>query len=150
MHRRTFLTAAAGTTFALATGCSRADSAPLAAHVFKSPTCGCCNAWVDHLEANGFAVTVEDVNAMNAVKGRLGVPQDLWSCHTAQIGNYVVEGHVPAADIIRLIDEAATVSGLAVPGMPAGSPGMEMPGRRDAYTVWAFGPGGRTAFAQHG
>ncbi len=111
------------------------------AHVYKSPTCGCCAKWVTHLEAAGFAVTVEDVADMNEVKRRAGVPGDLASCHTAWIGDYVVEGHVPARVIQALLNEAPDVAGLAVPGMPIGSPGME--GRNpQPYDVIAFDAAG--------
>ncbi len=87
---------------------------------------------------------------MTAIKQRYAVPQEMWSCHTAIVENYVVEGHVPAAEITRMLAERPAIRGLAVPGMPAGSPGMEVPGYSDAYTVWAFSDAGRTAFAQYG
>lgn len=108
--------------------------------IFKSPTCGCCTEWAKHLEEYGFPVELVDTNDLVTVKAALGVPADMGSCHTAQIGDYVVEGHVPAGDIERLLGEAppGTV-GLAVPGMPVGSPGMEMPGQpADRYDVVAF------------
>lgn len=117
--------------------------------VYKSPTCGCCVAWVDHLRANGLTVEVVDEPQMNPLKGSLGVPGDLRSCHTATIGDYVVEGHVPAQDIQRLLAERPAVRGLAVPGMPIGSPGMEMGDRVDPYEVIAFKGEQRTVFAQH-
>ncbi len=93
--------------------------------VTKSASCGCCGAWVDHLRANGFAVTVRDVVDVTSEKRRLGVPEGLESCHTAVVGGYVVEGHVPAKEILRLLLERPAVVGIAVPGMPIGSPGME-------------------------
>lgn len=117
--------------------------------VYKSPTCGCCVAWVDHLRANGLTVEVVDEPQMNPLKGSLGVPGDLRSCHTATIGDYVVEGHVPAQDIQRLLAERPAVQGLAVPGMPIGSPGMEMGDRVDPYEVIAFQGEQRQVFAQH-
>ena len=118
--------------------------------VVKSPTCGCCADWVDHLEENGFRVEVEDTRAVGAAKARLGVPNDLSSCHTAQVGGYVVEGHVPASDIRRLLEQRPDgVKGLAVPGMPAGSPGMEGP-PPVPYDVVAFdADGNRGIWASH-
>ena len=106
-------------------------------HVYKSATCGCCTNWVDHLEAEGFTVSVENVMDMNAVKRREGVPGDLASCHTALIGDYVIEGHVPARVIRAFLEEAPELAGIAVPGMPIGSPGMEGPNPRP-YDVLAF------------
>lgn len=118
--------------------------------VVKSPTCGCCTEWVDHLEENGFRVEVEETRAVGAAKARLGVPGELSSCHTAQVGGYVVEGHVPAGEIRRLLEEQPEgVKGLAVPGMPAGSPGMEGP-PPVPYDVVAFdGSGGRSVWASY-
>ncbi|MXX54692.1 MAG: DUF411 domain-containing protein [Gemmatimonadetes bacterium] len=105
--------------------------------VYKSPTCGCCSLWVDHLEEAGFTVRAENVMDMAAVKYREGVPMDLSSCHTAIIGDYVFEGHIPAGVIRDFLDEAPDLAGLAVPGMPIGSPGMEGP-NPTAYDVIAF------------
>ena len=105
--------------------------------VWKSPSCGCCKDWVQHLEANGFAVTVHDVGN-TAVRTRLGIPVKLGSCHTAKVGPYAVEGHVPARELQRLLKEKPDAVGLAVPGMPIGSPGMDGPEygpRRDPYVV---------------
>ncbi|MCG7886690.1 MAG: DUF411 domain-containing protein [Candidatus Thiodiazotropha taylori] len=98
--------------------------------VYKSPTCGCCNDWVKHLQQNGFSVQAHDRRDMQLVKCTLNVPQGLQSCHTAVVGDYVVEGHVPAKEIVRLLREKPAVEGISVPGMPMGSPGMEGP-RRD-------------------
>ncbi|QZO00522.1 DUF411 domain-containing protein [Chenggangzhangella methanolivorans] len=110
--------------------------------VHKDPTCGCCDAWVDHVRAAGYEARVVEVAAINAVKAKLGVPPDLRSCHTAEIDGYVLEGHVPAAAIGRLLAERPKARGLAVPGMPIGSPGMEVEGRDpEAYDVMAFGEG---------
>lgn len=119
--------------------------------VYKSPTCGCCAKWVEHMQASGYKVVVHDTEKMAPVKADLGVPEALESCHTATVGGYVVEGHVPAADIDRLLKERPKVAGLAVPGMPTGSPGMEMPGTpADRYDVMAFGPGGAArVFVSH-
>ncbi len=117
--------------------------------VYKSPTCGCCKEWVSHLKENGFTVTVHDQYDMQPIKRQMGVPQRLQSCHTAQVGDYVIEGHVPAADIVRLLREKLQVRGLTAPGMPMGSPGMEGP-RKDPYEVLAFQPDGRTrVYARH-
>ena len=119
--------------------------------VYKDPDCGCCRDWVTHLAKNGFAPEAHDRTDMAALKDSLGVPAALRSCHTAVAGRYVIEGHVPAADIVRLLAKAPkNVAGLAVPGMPAGSPGMEMGGRRDRYEVMAFtARGGTSVFASH-
>ncbi len=105
--------------------------------VWKDPNCGCCHLWVEHLQAHGFAVQVHDVGN-TAARKRLGMPEKLGSCHTARVGGYVIEGHVPASDIQRLLKEQPKALGLAVPGMPIGSPGMDGPeykGRKDAYAV---------------
>lgn len=115
--------------------------------VHKDPNCGCCGEWVTHLRNAGFTVTTTDTPRMTAVKTRLGVPNDLASCHTAEIGAYVIEGHVPASAITRLLAERPTARGLAVPGMPIGSPGMEG-GEPDTYDVVLFGPQGRSVFAR--
>ncbi|WP_372971360.1 DUF411 domain-containing protein [Marinobacter sp.] len=119
-------------------------------HVYKSPTCGCCTDWVDHLKDNGFKVEVTETNNLNPLKQDAGLPSSLASCHTAFIGDYVIEGHVPANDIHRLIAEAPKAKGLAVPGMPVGSPGMEMGDRKDPYQVLMFNESGQTrVFAEH-
>lgn len=112
--------------------------------VHKTPTCGCCNAWVDHLRAAGFTVEAVDVDDTSPIAARLGVPDSLRSCHTAEIGGYAIEGHVPAADIRRLLLQRPQAAGLAVPGMPLGSPGMEMGDRRDNYEVVQFDRDGTT------
>jgi len=117
--------------------------------VTKDPSCGCCAKWVDHLRQAGFMVTVTE-GPVNPVKARLGVPRDLASCHTAEVGGYVVEGHVPAGAIKRLLAETPKATGLAVPGMPAGSPGMEIEGMEpDTYAVVLFGPEGRSPLARY-
>ncbi|MDD2769597.1 MAG: DUF411 domain-containing protein [Methylococcus sp.] len=120
---------------------STAKPVPVEATVYRSPTCGCCKKWVEHIQTNGFAVKDIVKDDMAAVKRELGVPENLASCHTAVIGGYRVEGHVPAADIRQLLEAKAPLLGLSVPGMPAGTPGMEMGGRKDAYSVIGFGPG---------
>ena len=119
------------------------------ATVYKSPTCGCCSLWGRHLEQEGFEVVAVDRNDMTAVKDSLGVPGDLASCHTAVIDGYVVEGHVPAASIRRLLDERPEARGLAVPGMPLGSPGMEQGDLRQSYDVLLVGPNGEAAVYDH-
>lgn len=117
--------------------------------VYKSPTCGCCSKWVRHLEENGFMVEAIDREDMNTIKTTTKIPRRLASCHTATVGDYVIEGHVPAADIKRLLQERPAVRGLAVPGMPMGSPGMEGP-RQDKYDVLTFTQSGDTAvFSQY-
>lgn len=118
--------------------------------VYKSPTCGCCKEWVRHLQANGFSVTTHDVANLLPYKTTNGVPITLESCHTAKVGGYVIEGHVPANDIKRLLKERPPVVGLAVPGMPNGSPGMEQGGRKDRYDVLTFDKQGKTGvYAQY-
>lgn len=103
--------------------------------VYKTPSCGCCGDWVDHMRGAGFTVNVHDVSDTTAVRARLGMPDRYGSCHTAVVGGYVLEGHVPAQDVKRLLASRAQALGLAVPGMVAGSPGMEVPGRSDPYEV---------------
>ncbi|GJD93190.1 hypothetical protein OCOJLMKI_0380 [Methylobacterium iners] len=115
----------------------------------KDPTCGCCEKWITHLREEGFTVVVMD-GPVTPLKVRLGVPRELSSCHTAQVGGYVVEGHVPAGAIKRLLAEKPHGIGLAVPGMPAGSPGMEVEGMEPAtYEVVLFGPDSRSTFARY-
>lgn len=111
--------------------------------VYKSPTCGCCTKWVRHLQDNGFEVEAINRSDMSDVKSEAGVPRQLASCHTAVIGGYVIEGHVPAPDIKRLLEERPDVAGLTVPGMPMGSPGMEGH-RQDKYEVLTFTRSGDT------
>ena len=117
--------------------------------VFKDPNCGCCKSWVEHLRKHGFDVAVRDTADLSGAKRTGRVPERLHSCHTAFVNGYVVEGHVPAADIQRMLREHPKIAGLAVPGMPAGSPGMEV-GRVDRYDVVAFTRDGATrVFARH-
>lgn len=111
--------------------------------VYKSPTCGCCTKWVDHVRQSGFRVTVHDQDDLSETKVNLGVPRELQSCHTAVVGRYVIEGHVPADLIQRLLRERPNVLGLAVPGMPEGSPGMEG-SRKDRYDVLTVDRSGKT------
>ena len=119
--------------------------------VFKSPRCGCCGKWVEHLRRNGFEVKAHDVEDATAARKRLGMPDRLGSCHTAKVGGYVVEGHVPAADIQRLLTEKPKARGLTVPGMVLGSPGMEAPaGEVQPYTVYLVDLDGKsTPFSHH-
>lgn len=108
--------------------------------VVKTPWCGCCTAWIEHLRSEGFEVRVSEVEDLAPVARGLGVPDDLRSCHSARVGGYAVEGHVPAADIKRLLAEKPRATGIAVPGMPLGSPGMDQGGHSEPYTVILFGP----------
>lgn len=110
--------------------------------VYKSPWCGCCGAWVDHVRAAGFAVDVHDVDDLAPIKRMAGVPDALASCHTASVDGFAIEGHVPAVVIRRLLAERPAVRGLAVPGMPIGSPGMEGPAP-ETYVVYSFADDGR-------
>lgn len=111
--------------------------------VYKSPTCDCCASWVEHMRANGFAVEVVEQSEINAVKQRFGVPMNLASCHTAIIGGYVVEGHVPASAVKRLLRDQPAALGVSAPGMPIGSPGMPGP-NSEPFTVQLFDERGRT------
>lgn len=125
------------------------DVAPTV-QVYKSPTCGCCDKWIEHLRAEGFAVEATDVSDLRRVKAENGVPPRLTACHTAFVGGYYVEGHVPASDVARLLEERPAVAGLAVPGMPEGSPGMEGPDP-ERYDVLAVERDGSVrVFSTHG
>jgi hypothetical protein len=119
--------------------------------VYKSPSCGCCRNWVDHVKAEGFQVEVHDLDDVSEIKAEAGVPERARSCHTAIVAGYAIEGHVPAATIKRLLREKPDVAGLAVPGMPTGSPGMEVPGQpADKYDVVAFDRSGAlTVYESH-
>ncbi|MHB0948523.1 MAG: DUF411 domain-containing protein [Gemmatimonadaceae bacterium] len=116
---------------------------PITVHL--SPTCGCCKEWVAHLETSGFRVTKDVTSDVSPVKAMLGVPDALWSCHTAEVGGYAIEGHVPADLIHRMLRERPAIAGLAVPGMPVGAPGMEQPGPRDRYEILTFTRAGETS-----
>jgi hypothetical protein len=111
--------------------------------VYKDPDCGCCKSWIEHLVKHGYRVDAKDTSEMTEIKRTLGVPDDLTSCHTGVVNGYLIEGHVPAADIARLLKEKPKVVGLAVPGMPMGSPGMEGP-RTQRYKVLSFDKAGKT------
>lgn len=118
--------------------------------VYKSPTCGCCGDWVEHMRQAGFEVETHDMNDLSGMKADLGVQPKHQSCHTATVGDYVVEGHVPADLIKQMLEEKPEIAGLAVPGMPRGSPGMEMPnGAKDAYDVIAFSADGSSSVYAH-
>ncbi len=116
--------------------------------VYKSPTCGCCGDWVKHLRENGFRVEAHDLNDVSPIRRRYGVPGALASCHTAMVGGYAIEGHVPAADIRRLLRERPKAVGLAVPGMVIGSPGMDQ-GKPEPYETLVFDERGHRVFARH-
>lgn len=112
--------------------------------VYKDPNCGCCAEWVKHARKAGFEVTVRDTADMASVKASFGIPSALESCHTARVGTYAIEGHVPADVIVKLLRDQPAARGLAVPGMPMGSPGMEQGGMKDAYDVVLFDKAGKT------
>lgn len=124
-------------------GPAHADTPVITVH--KDPNCGCCSGWVRHLQEAGFAVRVEETTDLESVRARLGVPQELTACHTAEMNGYLLEGHVPAAAVRRLLSERPSARGLAVPGMPVGSPGMDG-GSPQSYTVVLFGPAGSSPF----
>ena len=117
--------------------------------VYKTPTCGCCSKWIEHLQAAGFKVETQHRDDLSGIRQQQKVPPTVTSCHTALVGSYVVEGHVPAADVKKLLAEKPSVKGIAVPGMPAGSPGMESPNPQK-YDTLAFTEDGKTSvFAKH-
>ena len=123
-----------------------ATSAATPVEIWKDPSCGCCHDWMEHMEANGFSFTVHDTGN-NAVRAQLGLPQKLGSCHTALVGGYLIEGHVPASDVRALLQQKPQALGLAVPGMPVGSPGMDgavYGNRRDPYDVLLVARNGST------
>ena len=117
--------------------------------VLKSPYCGCCAKWIEHVQQHGFTVKVVATEDMNAVKQRLGVPDRLASCHTTMTSGYFIEGHVPAADIKRLLAQKPKATGIAVPGMPGGSPGMETAAKEPYATVLVRPDGTMAIFARH-
>lgn len=148
LSRRGFL----GVSAAALVACTAATPPPAKVMlVYRSPSCGCCGGWVDHLRAAGFTVTVEMMEDLTPIAARHGIPDQLRSCHTGETNGYFVEGHVPAADVERLLAERPDARGIAVPGMPIGSPGMEMGGRREAFQTLLLGRDGRVSvWAQHG
>ncbi|MBP6534281.1 MAG: DUF411 domain-containing protein [Arenimonas sp.] len=117
--------------------------------VYKNQYCGCCHEWIKHLQKHGFKVSANDVPDTAPVRAKLGMPAELGSCHTATIGGYLIEGHVPAADIQRLLKEKPKAVGLAVPGMPAGSPGMESANPEPYNTLLVLKDGSTKVFAKH-
>ena len=132
-----------------AAACSRPAKAA-EVNVYKSPYCGCCGAWVDNLRMNGLNVVVHEIEDVTPIAKKAGVPDDARSCHTAIVGGYFVEGHVPASDIRKLLRDRPKARGIAVPGMPIGSPGMEQGGRKDAYATLIVDRGGAVrVFARH-
>jgi hypothetical protein len=144
--RRRFIAAlvSAGALSGLAIAARAGTEGPLV-EVWKSPSCGCCKNWIAHMKAHGFRVRVHEVGN-TAARERLGIPMPMGSCHTARVGGYAIEGHVPARDVLRLLKDKPDAIGLAVPGMPVGSPGMDGPGyggRRDPYDVLLVGRDGR-------
>ena len=144
LSRRRFLSLGSGAIAAGLAGISRSDEPKPEIKVWKSPTCGCCKDWIKHLESNGFSVTFYDTGNGDA-RARLGIPARLGSCHTAEVEGYAVEGHVPAKDIYRLLEEQPEAIGLTVPAMPRGSPGMDGPaygGVQDPYDVLLVGADG--------
>ena len=156
MDRRSWLRAALGAgavMAALPRFAAAARSAPLPPMtVYKSASCGCCHNWVEHARSSGFTVKTIDTEELPSVKRDLGVPASLQSCHTVVVANYLVEGHVPAADVKRMLTEKPAIRGIAVPGMPIGSPGMEQGpvSGYQKYEVIAFTAQGRTSvFARH-
>ncbi|MGO4175430.1 DUF411 domain-containing protein [Bosea sp. TAF32] len=149
LNRRRFLAVLGTSGAALMAGQVIASALPKVV-VIKDPNCGCCGGWVEHMKAAGFPVEVVTSSNVDQVKLRLGVPDELASCHTAEVAGYVIEGHVPADAVNRLLAEMPRARGLAVPGMPMGSPGMEVAGKApDSYEVVLFGPSGQTTFARY-
>lgn len=130
----------------LLSGCSENSNAQTIT-VYKSPTCGCCKKWIAHMEDNGFTVRAHDTHDVRSIKQQNGVGDHLASCHTALVDGYVIEGHVPADAVKKLLKDKPVAAGLAVPGMPMGSPGMEGP-RKDPYNVILFNRSGDTAIYQ--
>jgi len=148
LPRRAFVRAAGGILAFLLLPRALAQSAP-ALIVYKSAGCGCCGEWEKHMRANGFRVDSRTVADIGGVKRKLGVPESLASCHTATVGGYVVEGHVPAADVRRLLREQPEAIGIAVPGMPAGAPGMEQGQPAQPYRTLAFDARRSWTFQRH-
>ncbi|HEX7939580.1 MAG TPA: DUF411 domain-containing protein [Gemmatimonadaceae bacterium] len=154
MNKRRFLSslalAAAGLLLSAATPSPASRVPTISIVVYKDPNCGCCKSWVEHLRKHGFAVTVHDTSDVSGAKDTGRVPEQLRTCHTAFVNGYVVEGHVPAEDIQRMLDQKPKIAGIGVAGMPAGSPGMEVGSRHDPFDVVAFNRDGSTrVFAHH-
>ena len=147
INRRTFVFATVVTLGLGASGRARAKDPPLV-RIYKSPACGCCGEWVKHMRASGFRVETFDLVDVTPIRQQYGVPYGLGSCHTAVVAGYAIEGHVPAADVKKLLRERPSVKGLTVPGMVAGSPGMEQ-GTPQPYATLAFDDRGSWVFARH-
>ncbi|WP_020654105.1 DUF411 domain-containing protein [Massilia niastensis] len=145
MFKRFLITSAAAALVALPLG---AMAAQPVIEVYKSASCGCCKEWVKHLEANGFSVKARDVDNPSDYREKFGIPHEFGSCHSARVNGYALEGHVPAAEIKRLLAEKPRARGLAVPAMPMGSPGMEGP-RSDPYDVLLVKDGGKATVYKH-
>lgn len=143
LGRRSFLLGLTATAAAAHLHAQAANAALPPVEVFKNPSCGCCGAWVEHLQAAGFTVKVNEVPDTAVTRRQLGMPDKFGSCHTARVGGYLLEGHVPAQEVKRLLATRPEAIGLAVPGMPVGSPGMEESGRRDAFQVLLVERAGR-------
>jgi hypothetical protein len=142
---RTLILCVAGVVVLGAASAGQQKAKPIPISVYKSPSCGCCVQWIDYMRKNGFDPKVQDVENIGALKLKLGVRAEFSSCHTSEIGGYVVEGHVPVEVVQRLLKERPKIAGIAVPNMPAGSPGMEVPdGRKDPYNILAFTSDGKT------
>ena len=149
MNRRRLISLAWGASALASLPAIAATSLPQV-EVFKNPSCGCCGAWADHLKAAGFPVKLTLVEDTGAVRQRLGMPERFGSCHTATVGSYTLEGHVPADEVKRLLALKPKAVGLAVPSMPPGSPGMEMGARKDPYNVFLIDKSGHeTVFAAY-
>jgi hypothetical protein len=142
---RTLIIAAASVLVLSAVSSGQQKPKPIPITVYKSAACGCCALWVDYMRKNGFDPKVQDVENIGALKLKLGVRPEYSSCHTTEVGGYIVEGHVPVEAVQRLLKERPKIAGIAVPNMPAGSPGMEVPdGRKDPYNILAFTSDGKT------
>jgi hypothetical protein len=155
ISRRSFVGQAAGLGLALTGGKSLWAAMPGAGAdptmtIYMSPTCGCCAKWVDHVKAAGFKTVVHEEEDMDTVKESLGVPRDMRSCHTAQVDKYLIEGHVPAEDVRKLLAQKPKAAGLAAPGMPASSPGMALPGEpHEPFDVLLFQRDGKSEVFAH-
>jgi hypothetical protein len=149
-RRLVLTTLAAGIVLALGSNVwMAAQTAKPQMTVYKSATCGCCSKWVEHMQANGFEVKAVNVDDIDKVKRDNGVPASAASCHTAIVNGYVVEGHVPADAVLKVLKEKPAIAGIAVPGMPMGSPGMEVPGgQKEAFNIVSFDKAGKTAIYQ--
>jgi hypothetical protein len=149
MKRNRFCAVVIAIAMAVAAGWTSASGLAAELTVYKSPWCGCCSSWADHMRANGHSVTTKEVEDLDAIRRMAGVPEPLQSCHTAVVDGYVIEGHVPAADVARLLTERPDAKGLSVPGMPIGSPGMEG-GTPERYDVILFRKDGSAeVYAKH-